>query len=98
MEMPLYTTPLPFFPPIQSLQNWRKMIGMGDGGKLELKYRDSGKDVSGPKIGKIDEKGEAHVGGNTWAGGSGGRDTAGPGGKGGPFRLDSGQQKGVTSL
>ena len=31
-----------------------------------------------------------HVGGNTWAGGTGGRDTAGLGGKGGPYRLDAG--------
>jgi hypothetical protein len=31
-----------------------------------------------------------HVGGNTWAGGSGGSDTAGLGGRGGPYRLDAG--------
>lgn len=43
--------------------------------------RYSGKDVSSPKHGKVDEKNEPHVGGNTWAGGSGGRDTAGLGGK-----------------
>jgi hypothetical protein len=30
------------------------------------------------------------AGGNTWAGGTGGRDTAGLGGKGGPYRLDAG--------
>lgn len=52
----------------------------------------SGKDVSAPKHGKVDEKNEPHVGGNTWAGGSGGRDTAGLGGKGGPYRLDSGHK------
>ncbi|KAF6208189.1 hypothetical protein GE061_016641 [Apolygus lucorum] len=52
--------------------------------------RDSGKDMSGPKFGKVDDKNEPHVGGNTWAGGTGGRDTAGLGGKGGPFRLDAG--------
>jgi hypothetical protein len=50
----------------------------------------SGKDVSKPKYGKIDETGAPHVGGNTWAGGTGGRDTAGLGGKGGPYRLDAG--------
>lgn len=33
-----------------------------------------------------------HVGGNTWAGGTGGRDTAGLGGKGGPYRLDKGHK------
>ena len=30
------------------------------------------------------------MGGNTWAGGTGGRDTAGLGGIGGPYRLDAG--------
>lgn len=52
--------------------------------------RDSGEDMSGPKHGKVDEKNDPHVGGNTWAGGTGGRDTAGLGGKGGPYRLDAG--------
>ncbi|CAB0011014.1 unnamed protein product [Nesidiocoris tenuis] len=52
--------------------------------------RDSGLEMSGPKHGKVDEKNEPHVGGNTWAGGTGGRDTAGLGGKGGPYRLDAG--------
>lgn len=33
-----------------------------------------------------------HVGGNTWAGGTGGRDTAGLGGKGGPYRLEKGHK------
>ncbi|CAE8651495.1 unnamed protein product, partial [Polarella glacialis] len=40
-----------------------------------------------PKHGKVDPTGAAHVGGNTWAGGSGGSDTAGLGGRGGPYRL-----------
>lgn len=52
--------------------------------------RESGLDVSGPKHGQVDETGNPHVGGNTWAGGTGGRDTAGLGGKGGPYRLDAG--------
>jgi hypothetical protein len=52
--------------------------------------RDSRLDVSSPKHGKVDEKNDPHVGGNTWAGGTGGRDTAGLGGKGGPYRLDAG--------
>lgn len=43
-----------------------------------------------PKHGKDDDK--AHVGGNTWAGGSGGSDTAGLGGRGGPYRLDKGHK------
>lgn len=54
--------------------------------------RVSGLDVSGPKHGKVDLKNEPHVGGNTWAGGTGGRDTAGLGGKGGPYRLDAGHK------
>ncbi|XP_017481252.1 PREDICTED: von Willebrand factor A domain-containing protein 8 [Rhagoletis zephyria] len=54
--------------------------------------RKSGLDVSNPKYGKVDPKNEPHVGGNTWAGGTGGRDTAGLGGKGGPFRLDAGHK------
>lgn len=43
-----------------------------------------------PKRGKEDAKNEPHVGGNTWAGGTGGSDTAGLGGRGGPYRLDKG--------
>lgn len=39
---------------------------------------------------QVDPDNSPHVGGNTWAGGSGGRDTAGLGGKGGPYRLDAG--------
>lgn len=54
--------------------------------------RTSGLSVSNPKHGKVDPKNEPHVGGNTWAGGSGGRDTAGLGGKGGPYRLDAGHK------
>ncbi|EFA13666.1 von Willebrand factor A domain-containing protein 8-like Protein [Tribolium castaneum] len=54
--------------------------------------RKSGLDVSAPKHGKEDPKNEPHVGGNTWAGGTGGRDTAGLGGKGGPYRLDKGHK------
>ncbi len=39
---------------------------------------------------QVDETGAPHVGGNQWAGGTGGRDTAGLGGKGGPYRLSDG--------
>ena len=49
-------------------------------------------EVGAPKEGKIDENNEPHVGGNTWQGGSGGSDTAGMGGRGGPYRVDSGHQ------
>ncbi|KAF9495262.1 hypothetical protein BDN71DRAFT_1447943 [Pleurotus eryngii] len=40
-----------------------------------------------PKEGKDDPNNEEHQGGNTWAGGTGGRDTAGLGGRGGYKRL-----------
>lgn len=43
--------------------------------------------LSGPKHGEVDPSGAPHVGGNRWAGGSGGSDTAGLGGRGGPYRL-----------
>eukprot|EP01034_Spumella_vulgaris_P025897 gene25897-32404_t len=43
-----------------------------------------------PKHGKVDPDNTPHVGGNTWAGGTGGSDTAGLGGRGGPYRLDAG--------
>ena len=46
--------------------------------------------LSMPKEGKWDAQNEAHVGGNQWAGGTGGSDTAGLGGRGGPYRLDRG--------
>lgn len=52
--------------------------------------RKSGLSTSEPKHGKVDPDNKPHVGGNTWAGGSGGRDTTGLGGKGGPYRLASG--------
>jgi len=48
--------------------------------------------LSDPKFGKWDDKNEAHVGGNQWAGGTGGSDTAGLGGRGGPYRLDRGHR------
>ncbi|XP_045461527.1 von Willebrand factor A domain-containing protein 8 [Harmonia axyridis] len=54
--------------------------------------RHSGLDTSEPKHGKEDPENDPHVGGNTWAGGTGGRDTAGLGGKGGPYRLDKGHK------
>ncbi|XP_076231251.1 von Willebrand factor A domain-containing protein c12.2 [Calliopsis andreniformis] len=74
----------------KSLGAWQKMVG-SDNERLQItKERYSGLDVSSPKHGKVDEKNEPHVGGNTWAGGTGGRDTAGLGGKGGPYRLDAG--------
>nr|XP_005585792.1 PREDICTED: von Willebrand factor A domain-containing protein 8 isoform X1 [Macaca fascicularis] len=74
----------------RSLMEWRNMIGQDDRNMQITINRDSGEDVSSPKHGKEDPDNMPHVGGNTWAGGTGGRDTAGLGGKGGPYRLDAG--------
>uniref|UniRef100_A0A0P6CK90 von Willebrand factor A domain-containing protein 8 n=1 Tax=Daphnia magna TaxID=35525 RepID=A0A0P6CK90_9CRUS len=73
----------------RSLEVWRSNVG-DDVGQLTIKRTQQSGDVSGPKVGKIDPKNTPHVGGNTWAGGTGGRDTAGLGGRGGPYRLDAG--------
>lgn len=48
------------------------MIGAGEEKIQITKERYSGQDVSGPKHGKVDKSNEPHVGGNTWAGGTGG--------------------------
>uniref|UniRef100_A0A7N5JNI8 von Willebrand factor A domain containing 8 n=1 Tax=Ailuropoda melanoleuca TaxID=9646 RepID=A0A7N5JNI8_AILME len=75
----------------RSLMEWRNMIGQEGDRHMQITInRDSGEDVSSPKHGKEDPDNMPHVGGNTWAGGTGGRDTAGLGGKGGPYRLDAG--------
>jgi len=82
----------------RSLTEWRHMIGSQDSrDHLQItREKSSGKDVTAPKHGKIDKDNTPHVGGNTWAGGTGGRDTAGLGGKGGPYRLDAGHD--VTQI
>lgn len=49
----------------------------------------SGVSAQDPKHGK-EPDGNPHVGGNTWAGGTGGSSTAGLGGRHGPYRLDLG--------
>ena len=65
--------------------------GKGKGEGLSVvKDFPSPKAATMPKHGKVDPTGAPHVGGNTWAGGTGGRDTAGLGGKGGPYRLSDG--------
>eukprot|EP00057_Strongylocentrotus_purpuratus_P027672 XP_011682146.1 PREDICTED: von Willebrand factor A domain-containing protein 8 [Strongylocentrotus purpuratus] len=75
----------------KSLADWYKMIGTAEDAKLQITYdKDEVGDLSEPKFGKIDPSNDPHVGGNQWAGGTGGRDTAGLGGIGGPFRLDAG--------
>ncbi|BGP51199.1 hypothetical protein JCM10450v2_007128 [Rhodotorula kratochvilovae] len=59
-------------------------------GEIEFDPEKEGRDtgLGGPKYGKEDN--EEHHGGNTWAGGTGGRDTAGLGGRGGYMRLYKG--------
>ncbi|XP_019792046.2 von Willebrand factor A domain-containing protein 8 isoform X1 [Tursiops truncatus] len=75
----------------RSLMEWRNMIGQEGDRLMQITInRESGEDVSSPKHGEEDPDNMPHVGGNTWAGGTGGRDTAGLGGKGGPYRLDAG--------
>ncbi|RLN95927.1 hypothetical protein BBJ28_00014037, partial [Nothophytophthora sp. Chile5] len=83
---------------------WKQMFGREDaeGGadSTLLELRVDGARVGGPstpktgldapKYGKEDPNNDPHVGGNTWAGGTGGSDTAGLGGRGGPYRLDKG--------
>ena len=81
----------------RSLDEWKKLIMDQQNKELKIEvFKDSPnsklKEFKGPKHGKVDENNEPHVGGNTWAGGSGGFDTAGLGGVGGPYRLDSGHQ------
>jgi von Willebrand factor A domain-containing protein 8 len=74
----------------RSINEWKRVLGADPSNIQVTIEQPSGKDVSNPKYGKIDPKNDPHVGGNTWAGGTGGRDTAGLGGKGGPYRLDAG--------
>ncbi|KAJ3534193.1 hypothetical protein NM688_g7173 [Phlebia brevispora] len=58
---------------------------------LDIKYEPKGDtSLSQPKYGKEDPNNNPHTGGNTWAGGTGGRDTAGLGGRGGYMRLYKG--------
>lgn len=66
--------------------------------RLNKDASDRKKDASSPKHGKHDPKNERHSGGNTWAGGTGGSDTAGLGGKGGPYRLDTGGGHDIDQL
>lgn len=60
----------------RSLDEWRRMVGTMQESQLTLE-RDRVGDLDSPKHGKIDPNNAPHVGGNQWAGGTGGRDTAG---------------------
>lgn len=73
----------------RSLSEWRQMLGTLSEDQLTIQRGQVG-DLDSPKHGKTDPNNDPHVGGNTWAGGTGGRDTAGLGGIGGPYRLDAG--------
>jgi von Willebrand factor A domain-containing protein 8 len=73
----------------------------GDYSSLEIEYlngrgeagtSNNPPDLGSPKRGKWDDRNDPHVGGNQWAGGTGGSDTAGLGGRGGPYRLDRGHK------
>ena len=66
------------------------MAGGGEEDRDLMIERNKVGELDSPKHGKVDPSGAPHVGGNTWAGGTGGRDTAGLGGVGGPYRLDAG--------
>lgn len=76
----------------QELSKWRQTMGLSESGsklRLTRSWDKSKKPPAskGPKHGR-EPDGMRHAGGNTWAGGTGGTDTAGMGGKGGPYRLD----------
>lgn len=77
-----------------SFQHWDKMTSaQTENLRLELEKEETSVDLSKldtPKLGKIDPNNTPHHGGNTWMGGTGGYNTAGLGGIGGPFRLDAG--------
>lgn len=86
--------------PVESYGRWKEAIGRHTK-SLEIEVfgersaegtSSSPPPLSDPKRGKWDDKNEAHVGGNQWAGGTGGSDTAGLGGRGGPYRLDRGHK------
>ena len=87
--------------PIEDYASWQKAVSRkGANLKVEFSGGDSTGDgtssspppLSSPKEGKWDDNNDPHVGGNQWAGGTGGSDTAGLGGRGGPYRLDRGHK------
>eukprot|EP01060_Flectonema_neradi_P011084 TRINITY_DN1814_c0_g1_i5.p1 TRINITY_DN1814_c0_g1~~TRINITY_DN1814_c0_g1_i5.p1 ORF type:complete len:1845 (+),score=374.06 TRINITY_DN1814_c0_g1_i5:658-6192(+) len=67
----------------------KKLLETAKGERRKELLHQKNRTATKPKHGK--EDGKKHVGGNQYAGGSGGADTAGMGGKAGPYRLDSGQ-------
>ncbi|CAI2356267.1 unnamed protein product [Caenorhabditis sp. 36 PRJEB53466] len=78
-----------------SFNEWKRMTSGGDDDKLRMEFDRKPDDVNfdkldEPKLGKFDPNNAPHHGGNQWMGGTGGYNTAGLGGIGGPFRLDAG--------
>jgi hypothetical protein len=76
---------------------WKRAVGIGNGGDEPLRLHIDKNDfdfnkLAEPKEGQFDPTGAPHVGGGTWMGGTGGYNTAGMGGVGGPYRLDLGNQ------
>jgi hypothetical protein len=85
-----------------ALGQWKTVWGDVSNKQNQLRLNKDASDrkkvASSPKHGKHDPKNERHSGGNTWAGGTGGSDTAGLGGKGGPYRLDTGGGHDIDQL
>jgi len=72
---------------------WKALYSQPVQKDLEMTYNVTDKEASMDiKHGKEDPNNEPHVGGNQWAGGTGGSDTAGLGGRVGPYRLDKGHK------
>lgn len=62
----------------RSLEDWRRMVGFGNDKPLQVTYdKETKRKADSPKHGKVDPTGAEHHGGNTWAGGTGGANTAG---------------------
>lgn len=76
---------------IEALQQRAAKKEREDAPRVEYKPLGSTK-LDRPKEGKEDPNNDPHVGGNTWRGGTGGRDTAGLGGRGGFERLYKGHK------
>ncbi|ULT83400.1 hypothetical protein L3Y34_012561 [Caenorhabditis briggsae] len=79
----------------KSFDDWKRMTGGSDDHNLRMEFDRQPDDVDmekleEPKLGKFDPDNAPHHGGNQWMGGTGGYNTAGLGGIGGPFRLDAG--------
>ncbi|KAK6061171.1 hypothetical protein COOONC_01162 [Cooperia oncophora] len=78
----------------KSFKEWSRLVGEEEN-DLRIEYERDLSDfniskLDEPKIGKFDPENTPHYGGDTWFGGTGGYNTAGLGGVGGPFRVDAG--------